>query len=407
MHSFGAVAASVMIFNTFAYYLFFLLPAAVFFRLVASSLRSSVCVTFGAAFFVYFSLAALGGRVGAACLLIFVWEALFSRLYRPKSFVCLIGVAQAILILVVFKYWNFLTGLIFGNPHANPFFWRGAFLPLGISFFTFEFIHYAVDRYRGTAEKGRIGEYLAFILFFPTMVAGPIKRYQDFLPKLQHPSLDWPVDWHRGVTRILCGLVKKFAVADLLTSLTDNLHHDTIASADRRILPVWLLAYGFKIYFDFSAYSDIAIGSARLFGIRVPENFNWPYLSTNIADFWGRWHISLYRWLVDYVFIPLGGSRVAPARIYLNVLLTMLISGIWHGAGLNFLVWGLWHGILLCLNRFWMSYTRQTEDLAVVVGPLRTFAGWALTFGAVNFGWVFFCMDLPTGMFFLRRLFLG
>ena len=148
------------------------------------------------------------------------------------------------------------------------------FLPLGISFFTFEFIHYAVDRYRGKSPAGTVREYLAFILFFPTMVAGPIKRYPDFLPKLRNPGADWPLDWRVGVTRILAGLAKKLVVADFLTAFTDNLHRDTIAVADRRVLPFWLLAYGFKIYFDFSGYSDIAIGSARLFGIRVPENFD-------------------------------------------------------------------------------------------------------------------------------------
>jgi len=150
---------------------------------------------FGAGFFVYFSLTALAGWPAAACLAILLWEACFSRLYKPFSRVCLAGVVLAIVVLAVFKYWNFLTGLLTLGLSANPMLWRHQFLPLGLSFFTFEFIHYAADRYRGKAEKGTLAEYLAFILFFPTMVAGPIKRFQAFVPNLQVPSRAWATDW--------------------------------------------------------------------------------------------------------------------------------------------------------------------------------------------------------------------
>jgi alginate O-acetyltransferase complex protein AlgI len=332
-----------------------------------------------------------------------VWESLFSRLYRHGSVFCLVGIVQTLAILFAFKYWNFFTGLIFGGQAHNPAYWVGAFLPLGVSFFTFEFIHYAVDRYRGTTVAGNFGQYLAFILFFPTMVAGPIKRYQDFLPKLAQPSLLWQKDWELGSTRILVGLAKKFAIADLLTAFTNHLNQADIALAQRWVLPIWLLAYGMKIYADFSAYSDIAIGSARLFGIRVPENFDWPYARTNIAEFWGHWHMSLYRWLIDYVFIPLGGSRTAQPRVYLNVLLTMFISGLWHGAGLNFVVWGLWHGLLLAIHRAWSRWHRPGRPPT----RLGTVLSWGLTFLCVNLGWAFFCMDLRTSIAFFKRLFIG
>ncbi|HWF19485.1 MAG TPA: MBOAT family O-acyltransferase [Verrucomicrobiae bacterium] len=393
-----------MIFNTIEYFLMFLVPAAILFRLVKPSLQPWVCLGFGAAFFVFFSLTQIGGAAGAACLLIFIWESLFSRLYRPGSWLCFIGIVQALVLLMVFKYWNFFTSLCFGHAGHNPFYWYGAFLPLGISFFTFEFIHYAVDRYRGTTPAGKFSEYLAFILFFPTMVAGPIKRYGDFLPKLCQPSLDWEEDWQRGVTRILVGLAKKFLIADLLTAFTQHLCRNDIAQAQRWVLPVWLLAFGAQIYFDFSAYSDIAIGSARLFGIKVLENFDWPYLRTNIAEFWRHWHMSLYRWLVDYVFIPLGGSRVRPARVYVNLLITMFLSGLWHGAGLNFLVWGLWHGMLLSIHRLWKRWRGESE-----LPPARSaqIAGWAITFVAVTVGWAFFAMDLHTSVYYFHRLFLG
>ena len=331
----------------------------------------------------------------------FVSEALVSRLYLPGSRWCLLGLLQSVLLLCIFKYWNFITGLIFFH-NSNPLRWNGAFLPLGISFFTFEFYHYAWDRQRNRTEPGNLGEYLAFILFFPTMVAGPIKRYQNFLPQLRAEPLGWSLDFERGITRILAGLVKKFVIADLLTSVTDHLNVDDILLARRGVLPIWLVAYGIKIYIDFSAYSDIAIGSARLFGVHVPENFNWPYVRSNIAEFWANWHISLTSWLVDYVFIPLGGSRRSLPRVYANVVTTMLISGLWHGAGLHFLVWGLWHGMLLCVHRLWANYRLDAPR-----SQRLRLASVALTFLLVNAGWAFFAMDLHTAMVFYRRLLLG
>ena len=271
-------------------------------------------------------------------------------------------------------------------------------------FFTFEFIHYALDRFHGRTEPGRLRDYLAFILFFPTMVAGPIKRYQDFLPTLLAPSKTTGTDWERGVTRILSGLVKKFAVADLMTAFTDHLNKADIAQANRWVLPLWLVAYGIKIYFDFSGYSDIAIGSARLFGLTVKENFDWPYFRTNIAEFWKHWHISLYRWLVDYVFIPLGGSRVRPSLVYRNILLTMLLSGIWHGAGSNFIVWGLWHGLMLAIHRAWSAWRGEQTTAPTWWGRGL---GWAVTFAGVTIGWSFFAMDLATATGFWKRLLWG
>jgi alginate O-acetyltransferase complex protein AlgI len=393
-----------MIFNTLSYYLLFLFPAALAFRFAPPALRPWTCALFGASFFIFFSLTAVGGVPGAFCLAIFVWESVFSRLYQKGSWLCWIGVAQSIAFLVAFKYWNFLTGLYFGAAAHNPVYWKGAFLPLGISFFTFEFIHYAVDRYKGRTEAGSPAEYMSFILYFPTMVAGPIKRYQDFLPKVRNPSQDTLENWRLGCTRILAGLAKKFCVADVMTAFTNHLNKADILAAQRWVLPLWILAYGMKIYFDFSGYSDIAIGSARLFGIRVPENFDWPYFQVNIAEFWRHWHISLTRWLMDYVFIPLGGSRVASYHIWANLMVTMLVSGVWHGAGLNFLVWGAWHGALLVAHRIWTQVRGPAP-------PDRSFSrlalSWAGTFVWVNLGWAFFSMDLSTALLFFRRLLGG
>ena len=392
-----------MIFNTWDYYLLFLLPASVVFRVARPSIRPWILAVTGSLFFAYFSYTQLGGAVGAACLLIFLWESFVSRFCKPNSWFCILGVAQTVLFLAVFKYRNFLSGIVWSDSAHNPLYWENAFLPLGISFFTFEFLHYAWDRYRGKTETGSVGEYMAFILFFPTMVAGPIKRYQDFLPKLRAVSDEWLLDWHRGITRILAGLVKKFAIADLLTAYTNHLNIPDISVASRAVLPLWLLAYGLKIYTDFSAYSDIAVGSARLFGIRVPENFDWPYLQTNITDFWRHWHISLSSWLLDYVYIPLGGSRASVPRIYFNLFITMFISGLWHGAGFNFIIWGLLHGSMLAIHRWW----RHRPGSSPSSSPAVRVASGLFTFACVNLAWAFFCMDLHTALFFFSRLLWG
>ncbi len=392
-----------MIFTGPQYFLFFLIPCAILFRLARPGVREWVLVFFGASFFVYYAPGGSGGWLASACLLIFIWEALFSRLYRDRSGWCIAGIVIAIAVLGVFKYWNFVTGALTYPLGHNPARWSGAFLPLGISFFTFEFIHYAADRYKGTATKGRIAEYLAFILFFPTMVAGPIKRYQQFIPKLKAPTDDWRLDWHRGGTRIVVGLSKKFALADLLTAFTAHLNPTDIAQASRWTLILWIVAYGWKIYFDFSAYSDIAIGSARLMGIAVPENFDWPYFRINIVEFWRHWHISLYRWLVDYIFIPLGGSRGSLAFACANIFAVMLISGLWHGAGLHFILWGAWHGLLICIHRVWRFLRGPRESRGRLVWPARA-CSWALTYVSVTLGWALFAMDTRTAFLFMSRL---
>jgi alginate O-acetyltransferase complex protein AlgI len=388
-----------LIFTSF-FYFSLLVPSSALYRFAPYRLKAYVIASSGFVFFVYFSFYDVGGAPGALCVLLLVWEAIFSRLYAPRSLFCVVGIIQAVAILFVFKYWNFVIGFLPGRLPLRLH-WAGQFLPLGISFFTFEFIHYAVERWRGRVERGLFREYLAFIMFFPTMVAGPIKRFGDFLPKIRGGSADFAIDWRAGITRILVGLVKKLAIADLLASATSNLSATHISMASRPTLLLWILAYGIKIYADFSGYSDIAIGSARLFGIRVPENFSWPYCRRNIGEFWTHWHISLSSWLRDYIYIPLGGSRVREPRIVFNLIVTMLVSGIWHGAGLNFLAWGAWHGLMMSTLRIWRTWF--PKPLPGVAGYISS---WALTFCFVNLGWAFFCMDLPTAQLFFRHLFL-
>jgi alginate O-acetyltransferase complex protein AlgI len=391
-----------VIFNTFVYYLLFLFPCAIAYRCSRSAARPWIIASFGSLFFLHFAYG-MAGVAGALCLCIFVWESITSRLYRPGSPWCLLGILQSVLFLCVFKYLNFATGLIFWHQ-ADPLLWHGAFLPLGISFFTFEFYHYAWDRNYNRTEAGTLGEYLAFILFFPTMVAGPIKRYQDFLPKLRAEPGEWTKDWEIGWTRILTGLVKKFAIADVLSAWTDHLNAHDIRQAGRGYLLLWLFAYSIKVYADFSGYSDIAIGSARLFGIRVPENFDWPYGRRNIQRFWACWHMSLTRWLTDYVFLPIARLRLGSWRtqVYIAIVGTMLVSGLWHGAGLHYIAWGLYNGLLLLGHKMWRDWRGPASDKLIPVVASRV-----LTFSCVTAGYALFTMDLHTVLLFYTRLLIG
>ncbi len=396
-----------VIFNELSYYFFFLGPCVAAFHLLTLvrgvdvlRVRAYALSIFGILFFVYYGYCHFGGWKGSAAVGLFGWELLTSQLYRPRSKWCLFGIVQAVLVLVAFKYlgffarsWNDVagsSGLRIDNvPQLT--------LPLGVSFFTFEFIHFAVDMYLGRIERRPSGTYAAFIFFFPTMVAGPIKRYCEFEPELERARFDGHL-FAQGITRILAGLAKKQVLADTFSLWSDRLNTDALYSASPLTVAGWLLAYSMKIYFDFSGYSDIAIGSGYLFGIHIPENFDWPYVSKSITEFWRRWHISLGRWIFDYIYIPLGGSRGGRVRTALNLLLAFAISGLWHGAAYNFLAWGLWHGLMMAVHRMWRSWERRPS------GPIWNATSLALTFTGVTIGWAFFCMDLPRALFALARV---
>jgi alginate O-acetyltransferase complex protein AlgI len=387
-----------MIFNELSYFLLFLLPSVALFHASSTRYKPWIITGFGAAFFVYYGYLHFGGFWGALCVLLFGWEILTSRLYRPGSRWCWFGIVQALLILFAFKYLTFATAAYDDLAHLLHLPALGTtarwLLPLGVSFFTFEFIHFAADSYLGKTGRVGLAEYSAFIMFFPSMVAGPIKRIQDFLPKLRESAFD-PALATQGVTRILTGLAKKHVLADTFTLWSDKLLTPALYGASGLEVFAWVLAYGAKIYFDFSGYSDIAIGSGYLFGLRIPENFSWPYASRNINEFWRRWHVSLSSWIRDYVYIPLGGSRISSLRTSVNLLVAFAISGLWHGAAYNFLAWGLWHGALLVLHRAWSNAGYTLPGLVAV----------PLTFVTVNLGWAFFCMPLERAAFALGRIF--
>ena len=296
-------------------------------------------------------------------------------------------------LLGFFKYTNFLLGVAWPvirpvtSSTAPPF--LKIILPLGISFYTFETISYVVDVYRRRipAER-RLLNYMLFLTFFPHLIAGPIVRPGDFLPQLERLRR---FDWSRvelGARLFLLGLLKKAVIADQLAQVVDPVY---AAPAGFGSATLWLatFAYSIQIYCDFSGYSDMAIGCAHAFGLNLPMNFNLPYLSQNVAELWTRWHISFSTWLRDYLYIPLGGNRGGRFATYRNLILTMLLGGLWHGAGWTYVCWGLYHGLLLAIHRA-LPWPRWTGRLALA--PLRvaiTFVLWCLgtaIFRARNIG---------------------
>lgn len=325
------------------------------------------------------------------------------------------GVAANLLTLAFFKYAYFIDESLasifkpFGiTVGAIPF---EIILPLGISFFVFEFIHYLVDIYRGSEPVKSFLGFSLFASFFPTQIAGPIKRFQDFVPQFLAPEKFKMEYVDEGVSLILMGLFKKVMIADNLALFVMGgfAHPELFTGID-----LWLFAYAFafQIYFDFSGYTDVARGSAKLFGYKVPINFNLPYLATSIADFWHRWHISLSTWLRDYLFIPLGGSRGGKWLNYRNLLITMTLGGLWHGAAAHFLVWGIFHGVALVIHKEFQALKKAFQPLAdAVASPVGRALSMVLTFHAVCIGWVLFRAETTAAattmlkrMFFLEAL---
>ncbi|MES0873935.1 MBOAT family O-acyltransferase [Sinimarinibacterium thermocellulolyticum] len=317
-----------------------------------------------------------------------------SRRGRGTRMLLAIGVAANLGALGYFKYTNFLLGTVdaIAGTTLNP---APIVLPLAISFFTFQQIAYLVDSYRGLTREYSFGRYTLFVVFFPQLIAGPIVHHGEMLPQFARRERMAPrtLNLLVGLSIFCVGLFKKIVLADGIA-----VHADAIFAAAARgeTLDFFLgwtgaLCYTMQLYFDFSAYSDMAVGLARLFGIRLPINFNSPYKARSIVDFWRRWHMTLSRFLRDYLYIALGGNRRGAARRYLNLFLTMLLGGIWHGAGWTFVLWGAWHGLMLIVNHAWTALRRRAGwDRDLAVWPV--FA-WLLTFVGVVAGWVLFRAD--------------
>jgi alginate O-acetyltransferase complex protein AlgI len=305
----------------------------------------------------------------------------------------IIGVAGDLLAIIVFKYTGFLAGVLAQAGLISPVVIHIA-LPIGISFFTFTQIAYIVDVHRNAARDYDPVSYSLFVTFFPHLVAGPILHHKEMMPqfgkKPEGRILEYVAD---GLAIFALGLFKKTVIADTAAPVADLLFAQAHGGPTPHFIAAWgaALSYTVQIYFDFSGYSDMAIGLARMLGIDLPINFNSPYKASSISDFWRRWHITLSRFLRDYVYISLGGNRLGKVRRYANLFLTMLIGGIWHGAGWTFILWGALHGAYLAINHLWTSLSGKIGI------ALPRVAAHALTLILVIFAWVpFRAPDLPS-----------
>ena len=305
-------------------------------------------------------------------------------------------------LLLYFKYANFfVTNLqaLYSLVGAQPFSWVEVALPVGISFITFQKISYMVDVYRGTVEPQRkLQDLMLYILMFPQLIAGPIVRYKDIAGQLADRQADDTYERRVvGFSRFMFGLGKKVLIANVLAEYVDAVFAASPGDFSSGTAWIAILAYTFQIYFDFSGYSDMALGLGLMLGFRFPENFNFPYISQSITEFWRRWHITLSSWIKDYLYIPMGGNRVAVPRMYFNLVLAFFISGFWHGAAWTFIVWGLYHGFFLILDRLGLKKVLER------IGKLPAVI---FTFFVAMVGWIFFRADNLTYAFaYLRRMF--
>jgi alginate O-acetyltransferase complex protein AlgI len=301
------------------------------------------------------------------------------------------GIGANLLMLAYFKYANFFLDSV-NTVMGSEWDAGSIILPLGISFFTFTQIAFLVDAWRGLAREFNFIHYGLFVTYFPHLIAGPVLHHKEMMPQFAR-SETYRLNWENlavGLTIFSIGLFKKLVLADGVAPYASPVFDAAEDGVALTFLEAWggVLAYTLQLYFDFSGYSDMAIGASRLFGVRLPLNFNSPYQALSIIDFWRRWHMTLSRFLRDYLYFALGGNRRGSTRRHVNLLLTMLLGGLWHGAGWTFVVWGALHGIYLVINHAW-SVTRQRLHLPSGRGWTRLLA-WTTTFLAVVVAWVFF-----------------
>ncbi len=308
-------------------------------------------------------------------------------------------------LLGVFKYLDFLIDsvdrVLRSVGLGAPLPLLQVALPVGISFFTFQAISYVVDVYQGDAERASSIDVAVYLAFFPHLVAGPIVRAREFIPQLARPRDPRAIPAGLALFLIAGGLVKKIVIADLLaTRIVDPVFGSPEAHSALEVL-VAVYGYAVQIYCDFSGYTDMAIGLALLLGFRFPQNFDRPYAATSLAEFWRRWHMTLSRWLRDYLYIPLGGNRGGTRRTYRNLMITMVLGGLWHGAAWTFVVWGAIHGGGLAAERWW----RERDGEAAAPPALPRVLAWVVTFHVVCLAWVFFrSPDLGVAFAVLGRL---
>jgi len=394
-----------MVFSSILFILFFLPAFILTYYLVPKKLKNIVILVFSIVFYSWggprFIFVILGTTFLDFHLVKWMAQA---KTERYRRILLALSVSINLGLLCYFKYSNFFIENVnaflslMGVSHLH---WTKLVLPIGISFYTFETITYVVDVYRKVHKPlDNFWSYQLYIIFFPKLIAGPIIRYHDLADQIDDRSKDETLDNILiGFYRFAIGLAKKVLIANQMGLYADEIFAMNYAGLGTFAAWMGILAYTFQIYFDFSGYSDMAIGIAKMVGFKFPENFNNPYISQSITEFWRRWHISLGAWMRNYLYIPLGGNRVASkSRLYLNLWLVFLASGLWHGASWSFVLWGAYHGLFLVMERgFLLKIYEKIGKLPRIL----------ITFFFVVIGWVFFRIEnISDAFLFLKRMFV-
>ncbi|NOY94817.1 MAG: MBOAT family protein [Chlorobi bacterium] len=332
----------------------------------------------------------------------YVVRQLYQKQQNRKLFL-LISVLINLGLLGYFKYANFFidnVNFALASLSLNTIHWVKVALPIGISFFTFQSLTYTIDVYRKVHKPlDKLTDYLLYILMFPQLIAGPIVRFNTIADDISDRKRNETIDNKLlGVYRFVIGLSKKILIANVLGEQVDAIYSMPLENIDTGFAWLAVVAYSFQIYFDFSGYSDMAIGLGKIIGFKFPENFDNPYVSGSITEFWHRWHITLGQFMKYYLYIPLGGNRVATQRrLYFNLIVVFILSGFWHGASWNFVIWGAWHGLFLVLDRIFLK--KILDSSATIVRTIFTYI-------VVLVGWVFFRIENITDAFFyLKKMF--
>jgi alginate O-acetyltransferase complex protein AlgI len=382
-----------MVFSSVLFLLYFLPVFLIIYYLLPYKFRNLWVLTASILFYAWgapdFIFIVLGSIIADFYLVKYIHQA--GR--NGKRWLAGISILMNVGLLAYFKYANFFIGNVndlLSQFGASPVHWTAIALPIGISFFTFQKITYAVDVYRNVhSPLKRIIDYAMYILMFPHLIAGPIVRFNLVADQIEDRRYNETVENRlNGFFRFVIGLSKKVLIANVLGAEVDRIFAMDTAIIGTGQAWAGIIAYAFQIYFDFSGYSDMAIGLALMIGFRFPENFNNPYISQSITEFWRRWHITLGRFMREYLYIPLGGNRVGMVRLYFNLWIVFFLSGLWHGAAWNFLVWGAFHGLFLVADRlFLLKFLEKTGKIpAMLFTFFISLIGWVL-FRAENLGY--------------------
>lgn len=393
-----------MLFNSYEFIIFFVPIVVTVFYLLGNRGRGqlAICWLVVASLFFYgwWNPIYLLLIIGSILFNYTVGAAIAGKKFGDGRVLLIVGVVVNLGLLGYFKYMNFFVDNI-NAAFGTDFFLAPIVLPLAISFFTFQQISYLADARLGIAKEYNFLHYCLFVTFFPQLIAGPIVHHGEMLPQFEKKSVYRfkPENLSVGMTIFILGLFKKVVLADGVAVYSTPVFAAAEAGTPLTFVQAWggIIAYTLQIYFDFSGYSDMAIGLARMFGILLPLNFNSPYKAASIIDFWRRWHITLSRFLRDYVYIPLGGNRRGRYRRYANLMAVMVVGGLWHGAGWTFVIWGALHGSYLVINHFWVKMRRSLFDDRITRSLAWTVAARAVTLLAVMVAWAFFRAESVAG----------